>query len=202
MLGETGLAAGPRHRREAVRHRSSVRAGAQQVAPRRFDESDVFRIDHFLGKESVRTSSPCASPTDCSSRSGTATTSTTYRSTCPETLTNRGRSGFYEQTGAYRGHGRDTPFPGARASSPWSRRPRSGEGRAERDGEGVRLDEADRPRARRQGPVQRLPQGGGRRPEVRDRDVRRATRSRSTTGAGPACRSSCAPGRRWRRAAR
>ena len=39
------------------------------------DESQLFRIDHFLGKMGLARSSTCGSPTRCSSRSGTGTTS-------------------------------------------------------------------------------------------------------------------------------
>ena len=38
-----------------------------------------------------------------------------------------------------------------------------------------------------------LPRGGGRARRLGHRDLRRAASSRCTTGAGPACRSSCAP---------
>ena len=67
-----------------------------------FDESQVFRIDHFLARRRRRTSWPSASPTACSSRSGTATSSTTCRSTCPRPSGLEGRTAFYEATGAYR----------------------------------------------------------------------------------------------------
>ncbi len=42
-----------------------------------FREEAVFRIDHYLGKETVQNSWRCASPMPCSSRSGTTPTSTT-----------------------------------------------------------------------------------------------------------------------------
>ena len=45
-----------------------------------FKEKLVFRIDHFLGKQTAQTSSASGSPTGSSSRSGTATTSTRSRS--------------------------------------------------------------------------------------------------------------------------
>jgi len=61
---------------------TSHRQTSQRHAARHVHEEQVFRIDHFLGKEAARTSWPSASPTACSSRSGTATTSTTSRSTC------------------------------------------------------------------------------------------------------------------------
>jgi len=45
-----------------------------------FDEDQVYRIDHYLGKETAKTSCSSASPTRSSSRSGTAAMSTTCRS--------------------------------------------------------------------------------------------------------------------------
>jgi len=48
-----------------------------------FDESQVFRIDHFLGKESVDNILRFDLQTSSLSRSGTATTSATSRSTFP-----------------------------------------------------------------------------------------------------------------------
>ena len=83
----------------------------------------------------------------------------------------------------------------------WSRRP-SLEPRRDRRGEeqGVPLAAAARPDAGRARPVRGLPRRAGRRARLRDRDVRRAARARSTTGAGPACRSTCAPASAWPRA--
>ena len=49
-----------------------------------------------------RTSWRSASPTACSSRSGTATSSSTCRSTCPRRSGSRAAPAFYESTGAYR----------------------------------------------------------------------------------------------------
>jgi len=44
------------------------------------DESQIYRIDHFLGRWGSRRSSTCGSRTRCSSRSGTGTTSSPSRS--------------------------------------------------------------------------------------------------------------------------
>jgi glucose-6-phosphate 1-dehydrogenase len=51
------------------------------------DESQVYRIDHFLGKGRPRTCTYCVSATGCSTRCGTATTSAPCRSTCPRRST-------------------------------------------------------------------------------------------------------------------
>ena len=48
-----------------------------------FDEEQIFRIDHFLGKEAAQNILAFRFANGCSSRSGTGTTSTTSRSMCP-----------------------------------------------------------------------------------------------------------------------
>ena len=53
-------------------------------------EHEIYRIDHILGKEAVLDLLALRSPTRCSSRSGTASTSVTCRSTCPRSSTSRG----------------------------------------------------------------------------------------------------------------
>ena len=52
----------------------------QERLLRHLREEQIFRIDHYLGKTMVQSS---ASPTPCSSRCGTATTSTMSRSLTP-----------------------------------------------------------------------------------------------------------------------
>ena len=61
---------------------------------------------------------------------------------------------------------------------------------------------ADRRRAGRPRPVHGLPRRAGRLPDLARRRPSSPSRSRWTTGAGPACRSTCAPARRWPRAGR
>ena len=51
-----------------------------ELCCRLLDEHQIYRIDHYLGKERCRTSWCFASPTASSSRSGTAITSITSRS--------------------------------------------------------------------------------------------------------------------------
>lgn len=53
------------------------------VIHQHYAEPDIFRIDHYLGKESVEDLLVFRSPTPSSSRSGTGTMSTTCRSPCP-----------------------------------------------------------------------------------------------------------------------
>ncbi len=66
-----------------------------------FDPSSVFRIDHYLGKETCRTYWRYVSRTPCMSRSGTIITSTMCR--LPRRGHRRGRScGYYDGIGAAR----------------------------------------------------------------------------------------------------
>jgi len=92
-LGDTGLAHGATRviiEKPFGTDLASART-LNQAVHAVFDESQVFRIDHFLGKESVdnivafrfaKTSWRSDSPKGCSSRSGTGSTSGTCRSTC------------------------------------------------------------------------------------------------------------------------
>ena len=43
-----------RHHREAVRHRFALGAGAEPENPRCVAENQIYRIDHYLGKETVQ----------------------------------------------------------------------------------------------------------------------------------------------------
>ena len=45
---------GPDHRRKALRQRSGLSHPPQPLLARYFDESQVYRIDHYLGKETVQ----------------------------------------------------------------------------------------------------------------------------------------------------
>ena len=147
-----------------------------------------------------RTSSPSGSPTACSSRSGTATTSTTSRSTSPS------RSGSTSARRSTR-----APAPTATWSSPtcsrcwrsprWSRRP-SLEPAAisEEKNKVFRSMLADRAARRRARAVRRLPRHRrASRPTPRPRRSSPSSAT-STTGAGRACRSTCAPASGWPRA--
>ena len=66
--------------------------------------------------------------------------------------------------------------------------------------QGLPLAAADRAAPRGARPVRGLPRRAGRRPRLPDRDLRRAALRPSTTGAGRACPSSCAPASAWPRA--
>ena len=73
-----------RHHGKAVRHRSRQRQVAERASCTRSSPRTRFSASTISSARSRRrTSSRSASPTACSSRSGTAISSTTCRSTCP-----------------------------------------------------------------------------------------------------------------------
>src|SRR5262245_41534457 len=49
-----GRGVAPTHCRKTVRHRSCLGAGAQSRATRLLEEHQIYRIDHYLGKETVQ----------------------------------------------------------------------------------------------------------------------------------------------------
>ena len=133
---------------------------------------------------------------------GTATTSPTCRSTCRRTSASRAarrstrrpaRSATWSSPTSCSCSGfvaMEPPGAPRRAGRCATRRPRSS----------PRLQPFD-PARRRLRAVRGLPRRGGRRRRLGRRDLRRRCASTSTTGAGRACRSCCAPARRWPRAA-
>ena len=130
--------------REALRHRPRLGPALNERSTRSSTRRRSSASTTSSARRRCRTCWRCASPTACSSRSGTATTSTTSRSTCPR----RSRSGCAAASTR-------RPAPSATwssrtssrcsASSRWSRRRRSAEGAARRDGEGLRGDGAAAP---------------------------------------------------------
>ncbi len=161
------------HRREAVRHGSRLCAGAQCAVHAVFTEADIFRIDHFLGRSPSRTSLRCGLRTACSSRSGTATMSTTYRSTFPRAHRGRSCRLLRADRGVPR-HDRHPPLQvlGFIAMEP----PTSLNEKAVRDETSKVFDSMKRRSTRpgRAWSVRRLSERGGCRRGIRDRDVRRA----------------------------
>jgi glucose-6-phosphate 1-dehydrogenase len=103
MLGTAGLARGSRVIIEKPFGTDLVSARAlDDTVHAVFDESQVFRIDHFLGKESV--------DNILAFRFGNGLFEPVWNRNhiayvqidVPETLSVEGRGGFYDQTGAYR----------------------------------------------------------------------------------------------------
>ena len=199
MLGEADLVERSRvDHGEAVRHRPGQRQGAQRHwCTRSSTRSRSSASTTSSARRRRRTSWPSASPTACSSRSGTATTSTTSRSTCPRRSSVDDRVAFYEATGAFKDMvvthlfqilafmAMEPPTalePGAiseeknkvfRSHAPARRRPRwcAASTRATATSRAWRPTRTPRPSS--------------------------PCAARSTTGAGPACRSSCAPASGW-----
>ena len=150
--------AGADHHGEAVRHRPGQRPRAQRRrCTRPSPRSRSSASTTSSARRRRRTSSPSASPTACSSRSGTATTSTTCRSTCPRRSSLDARLGLLRDDRRVPRHGRHPPVPGAGVH---------GDGAADRAGaaarsarrrtrSSARCGRSSRPRRAR--PVRRLP---------------------------------------------
>ena len=150
--------------------RVAERAGCTRSSPRSRSSASTTSS----ARSRRRTSWRSASPTACSSRSGTATSSTTCRSTCPRRWASASARGFYETDRRLSRHGGDAPVPDPRLHGDGAAdRARAG---ADQRGEeqGLPQHAADRARRRRARPVHRLPRRGGRRPGIRHRDLHRA----------------------------
>jgi glucose-6-phosphate 1-dehydrogenase len=103
MLGDTGLAERARIIVEKpfgmdLRSAKELNAAVHAV----FGEADVFRIDHFLGKESVENILALRFANGLFEPIWNRDHVDHVQIDVPETLTVAGRSGFYEQTGAFR----------------------------------------------------------------------------------------------------
>ena len=191
--------ASPKARGSSWRSRSATtsRRRAQLAAEvhRYIDESQLYRIDHFLGKMGLgRDPLPALRQRDL--RAGL------------EPEAHRVRAD-HDGRGLRRRGPRPLLRPGRRAARRRRQPPhaggrRGGDGAAGRarparaEGRDVRRlprDAGRRSRAVRARPVRRLPRDRRRRRGLDYRDLRGAAAARSTTGAGPACRSSSAPGK-------
>ena len=148
-----------------------------------------------------RTSSRSVSPTACSSRSGTVTTSTRCRSTCPRRSALEHRVGFYEQTGAYRDMVVTHLFQVlafVAMEPPTALEPRRDQ-RGEEQGLPVPASRSNRPTWC----VASTPATAtsrGRQPGLRHRDLRRIALRDRQLALGRACRSTCAPASAWPKA--
>ncbi len=139
-----------------------------------FDEDQVFRIDHFLGKEAAQNILAFRFANGLFEPIWNRNFIQHVQIDVPETLGLEGRTAFYESTGAYRDMVVTHLFqvlafmamepPTALMPGP----DRRGEA------QGLPLDEADRAARRGPRPVLRLPRQGGGRGVLRHRDLRRA----------------------------
>jgi glucose-6-phosphate 1-dehydrogenase len=103
MLGSAGLAGGSRVIVEKPfgRDLASARALSQTLGAL-FHESQVFRIDHFLGKESVDNILAFRFANGLFEPAWNRRHIAYVQIDVPETLSVAGRGGFYDQNGAYR----------------------------------------------------------------------------------------------------
>jgi glucose-6-phosphate 1-dehydrogenase len=84
------------------------------IARKVFDEPQVFRIDHYLGKEGCRTILVSGSPTRWSSAPGAATAVDHVQITVAESSGIERRGRYYEEAGALRDMVQNHSAPGAR----------------------------------------------------------------------------------------
>ena len=103
MLGDTGLARGARVIIEKPFGTDLASARALNEAVHKvFDESQVFRIDHFLGKESVDNILAFRFANGLFEPVWNRSHIRYVQIDVPETLSIEGRAAFYDATGAYR----------------------------------------------------------------------------------------------------
>ena len=126
--------------REAVRHRPLLGTRAERLLHAAFDESQIFRIDHFLGKETVQNILAFRFANGVFETIWNRHHIDHVQIDIPETLS-IGRAAILQGTGAFRDM-LVTHCCRCSGSLPWSRRPRSRRRRSRRDGEGVRRDDA------------------------------------------------------------
>ena len=195
--------------REAVRHRPRVGARAPGRSSRRvFREQQVFRIDHYLGKETVQNVMAFRFANFMFEPVWNRNYIDHIQITAAEDIGIGSRAGYYDQRGRAARPRAEPHAAAADARRAWSRRRRSRPTRcATRRSRCCRRSRRRRPRRSREMTVRAqytagvVGRRGGRRATSR-RTASRTTRaprptprcaSRSTTGAGRACRSSCAP---------
>ena len=202
-------AAVARGHREAVRARPRrARASSTARCSSVFDESQVFRIDHYLGKETVQNLLVLRFANALFEPLWNRNYIDHVQITVAEDIGIEGRGGLLRRGRRAARHGAEPPAAAplpcrdgaaGRLRAPTSVRDEKVEGPARDRAAGA--DEVPRiavrgaVRARHVGgePVPGYREEQGVPPDSTHRDVRRAAPGGATTGAGPACRSTCAP---------
>jgi len=164
-------------------------------------ESQVFRIDHFLGKESVDDILACRSANRLLGPVWNRKHISYVQIDAPETLSIEGRADFYDHIGACRDMIVTHLFqilgfvPMELPTSLDARAPA-------KDRQGLRRAQADRSRPRGTRPVRRLPQRARRPARLRHRNPGRSPSRDRQLAVGRWSRSSCAPAKALPRAIR
>ena len=187
----------------------SARALDEQILKHRRRETRSSASTISSARRRCRTSWCCGSPTSCSSRSGTATTSTSIQITAAETVGVETRGKFYDKTGALRDMLPNHMFQLLAMMT--MEAPNSFDADAVR-AEKAKVIEAIRRMTPEEAvknsvrgqyvfgevkgkPMQAYRQSPDVDPKSRTETYRRVESSSSTTGAGPTCRSTSAPAR-------
>ena len=162
-----------------------------------FDEERVFRIDHFLGREAIQNLIALRFANGMFEPIWNKDHIDHVQIDVPETLAVDDRAGFYEETGAYRDMVVTHLFHvlGFVAMEP----PTALDGRSivEETGKVFRSVKSISPNCVIRGQYAGYREGKGVDPDSQTETFIAHARARSTTGAGRACRSSCAPASRW-----
>ena len=170
-----------------------------------FSADDVFRIDHYLGKETVQNLLALRFANTLFEPIWNGHHVDSVQITMAEDVGIGGRAAFYEKTGAARDVLQNHLLQLLALTAMEEPVEFSAEEIRTEKLKVLRADLAARgpgdlrrPRPVRAGLAgrpagQRLPAGGGRRPEVHDRDLRRRPARRRDPPLGRACRSTCAP---------
>ena len=179
---------------EAVRHRPRLGARAERDACTTvFDESQVFRIDHFLGKEAVQNILALRFANGMFEPVWNRDHIDHVQIDVPETLSIGTRGGFYEGTGAFRDMVVTHLFQVlgfVAMEPPTSLEPKALVAEKTKVFDSMPpLDPADVVRGQYEG----YRDEDGRRARLRHRDVRRAAGVRRQLALGGRARSSCAP---------